>query len=43
MGLAYLVTYYLSAGTLPLPIDDWNLAVGFGTMLVGGGMLMFWK
>src|SRR5699024_2197806 len=27
VGLAYLVTYYLSAGTLPLPIDDWNLAV----------------
>lgn len=43
VGLAYLVTYYLSAGTLPLPIDDWNLAAGFGIMLVGGGMLMFWK
>lgn len=43
VGLAYLVTYYLSAGMLPLPIDDWNLAAGFGIMLVGGGMLMFWK
>lgn len=43
VGLAYLVTFYLSAGTLPLPIDDWNLAAGFGIMLVGGGMLMFWK
>ena len=43
VGLAYLVTYYLSAGTLPLPIGDWNLAAGFGVMLLGGGMLMFWK
>lgn len=43
LGLVYLVAYYLSAGTLPLPIGDWNLAVGFGVMLVGGGMLMFWK
>lgn len=43
LGLAYLVTYYISAGQLPLPIDDWNLAVGFGVLMVGGGMLMFWK
>ena len=43
VGLAYLVTYYLSSGTLPLPIGDWNLAAGFGVMLVGGGLLMFWK
>lgn len=43
LGLVYLVTYYLSSGQLPLPIGDWNLAAGFGVMLVGGGMLMFWK
>ena len=43
VGLAYLVTYYISAGQLPLPIQDWNLAVGFGVLMVGGGMLMFWK
>ncbi|MGP5051618.1 cell division protein CrgA [Brachybacterium alimentarium] len=43
LGLLYLVTFYLSAGQLPLPIGDWNLAAGFGLMLVGGGMLMFWK
>ena len=28
---------------LPLPIGDWNLAAGFGLMMMGGGMLMFWK
>lgn len=43
LGLLYLVTFYLSSGQLPLPIGDWNLAAGFGLMLVGGGMLMFWK
>lgn len=43
VGLAYLVTYYISAGQLPLPIGDWNLAAGFGVLMVGGGMLMFWK
>src|SRR5690606_23823668 len=43
LGLAYLVMYYISAGTLPLPIGDWNLAAGFGVLMVGGGMLMFWK
>ncbi|WP_369007710.1 hypothetical protein [Lonsdalea populi] len=24
-------------------MGDWNLAVGFGVLMVGGGMLMFWK
>lgn len=43
LGLLYLVTYYLSSGQLPLPIGDWNLAAGFGVLMVGGGMLMFWK
>ncbi|WP_394216488.1 cell division protein CrgA [Brachybacterium vulturis] len=43
VGLAYLVTYYISAGQLPLPIGDWNLGAGFGVLMVGGGMLMFWK
>lgn len=43
LGLCYLVTFYLTSGQLPLPIGDWNLAVGFGALMVGGGMFMFWK
>lgn len=43
LGLVYLVIYYITAGQLPLPIDDWNLAVGFGLLVVGGGLLMRWK
>lgn len=43
LGLVYLVVYYLSSGQLPLPIGNWNLAAGFGIMMAGGAMLMFWK
>ncbi|MCS6712066.1 cell division protein CrgA [Brachybacterium sp. EF45031] len=43
LGLAYLVTAYLSSGQLPAPIGDWNLAVGFGMLMLGGALLMFWK
>jgi hypothetical protein len=43
LGLVYLVVYYLSQGLLPLPIDQWNLLVGFGVMGIGGLSLMFWK
>lgn len=43
VGLVYLVTYYLSSATLPLPIGDWNLLVGFGVLAMGGVTLMFWK
>lgn len=42
-GLAYLVVYYISSAQLPLPIGDWNLVAGFGLLMLGGGMLMFWK
>ncbi|PWH07597.1 hypothetical protein DEO23_02940 [Brachybacterium endophyticum] len=43
IGLIYLVTYYLSSATMPLPIGDWNLLVGFGVLALGGVTLMFWK
>lgn len=43
LGLVYLVTYYLSSAQLPLPIGDWNILVGFGIMIAGGGLLMRWK
>lgn len=43
LGLVYLVTYYLSSATLPLPIGDWNLLAGFGIMILGGALLMRWR
>ena len=49
VGLAYLVTYYLtSSGTDPrVPVmadlGSWNFAVGFGVMLVGLIMAVRWR
>ncbi len=49
IGLAYLVTYYLtSSGTDPhVPVmaglHGWNFAVGFGIMLVGLVMAVRWR
>ncbi len=49
VGLAYLVVYYMtSAGTDPhIPLMDglgaWNMAIGFGVMLVGLVMAVRWR
>lgn len=49
IGLAYLVTYYLtSSGTDPhIPVmaslNAWNFAVGFGIMLLGLIMAVRWR
>ena len=49
IGLAYLVTYYLtSSGTDPhVPVmatlHAWNFAVGFGIMLLGLIMAVRWR
>jgi hypothetical protein len=39
IGLAWIATFYVSGGSLPISaIDSWNLVVGFG-FLVGGVVL----
>ena len=43
VGLLYLVVFYISGAQLPLPIGDWNLAVGLGIILVGGVFLTNWR
>ncbi len=43
VGLLYLVVFYISSAQLPLPIGDWNLAVGLGIILVGGVFLSNWR
>ncbi|HTY72705.1 MAG TPA: cell division protein CrgA [Actinomycetes bacterium] len=37
IGLVYLVVWYLSQGNLPImdALGPWNVAVGFGFILVG--------
>jgi hypothetical protein len=44
IGLAWVVVYYLTQNKYPIPdIDNWNLLVGFGILLVGFGMLTRWR
>jgi hypothetical protein len=44
IGLAWIVTYYITRGDYPVPgIDDWNLLIGFGILLVGFGMTTRWR
>lgn len=45
LGLVWLVVTYLSPGAAyPIPgIGQWNLAVGFGIIVVGFGMLTRWR
>lgn len=43
VGILYMVVYYITSATMPLPIGDWNLAVGLGIILTGGALLTGWK
>lgn len=46
LGLAWIVTFYLTSAELRLPIPQigqWNLAVGFGLIIVGFGLTTRWK
>ena len=46
LGLIWIVVYYISStrgNVYPIPtIGNWNLAVGFGILLVGFLMTMWW-
>ena len=43
IGLVWVVVYYLT-GNYPIPnIDFWNLVIGFGIMLFGFLMTMWWR
>lgn len=44
LGLVWVVVTYVTDGRLPIaPLGSWNLAVGFGFILVGFGMTMRWR
>jgi hypothetical protein len=43
-GIAWLVTYYMSSGSAPIKEwSYWNLAVGFGLMVVSLIVLTQWR
>lgn len=44
LGLAWLLTYYISDSTLPIrELGNGNIAVGIGIMLVGFLMTTRWR
>lgn len=46
LGLVWIVTFYLTSNDLHLPIPQigqWNLAIGFGLIIVGFGLTTRWK
>ncbi|WP_240630273.1 cell division protein CrgA, partial [Specibacter cremeus] len=35
-GLLWIITYYISDGTLPIPdLHNWNIAIGFVIVIAG--------
>ncbi|WNM24523.1 cell division protein CrgA [Demequina capsici] len=43
VGLAWIVVHYVTQGQYPLPLYNWNVAVGFGCFAVAMGLLTRWK
>lgn len=50
LGLAWIITYYvteaqypLGAATAPLNLSNWNILIGFGIAMVGFMMSTRWK
>ena len=44
LGLAWIITFYLSQGSLPIQaIGQANIAVGFGFLIIGFFMTTRWR
>ena len=44
VGLAWIIVFYVSQGTLPVAsLKDWNILVGFGILFVGFLMTTRWR
>jgi hypothetical protein len=44
LGLVWIVVFYITQTKYPIPkIENWNLAIGFGLLLVGFGMTTRWR
>lgn len=44
LGLAWIIVYYVSGSTLPVPtLEGWNILVGFGILFVGFLMTTRWR
>ena len=44
LGLVWIIVFYVSQGTLPVPaLGSWNILVGFGIAFVGFLMTTRWR
>jgi len=44
LGLAWIIVYYLSQGSWPIPgINEANIAIGFGLLIIGFFMTTRWR
>jgi hypothetical protein len=44
VGLAWIIVYYVSQNSLPVPqLGTWNILVGFGIMFIGFLMTTRWR
>jgi hypothetical protein len=44
IGLVWVIVFYISNATLPVPsLGSWNIVVGFGIMFVGFLMTTRWR
>lgn len=44
LGLAWIIVFYLSQGSWPIPgIDVGNIAIGFGFLIIGFFMTTRWR
>ncbi|GHD85224.1 cell division protein CrgA [Streptomyces naganishii] len=44
LGLAWIVLFYVTDGTLPIKaLGNWNIVVGFGFIAAGFGVSTQWK
>jgi hypothetical protein len=44
IGLIWIIVFYLSQGSLPIPsISSWNILIGFGIMFIGFLMTTRWR
>ncbi len=44
VGLIWIIVFYISQGTLPIPsLQSWNILVGFGIAFIGFLMTTRWR
>lgn len=44
VGLAWIIVFYVSSSTLPIPaLGSWNILVGFGIAFIGFLMTTRWR